>query len=225
MDSETKLSFDNLEKEVIQKGICGRCGGCVSFCAANRIGALELGKDGFPKYGDKEKCLECGLCYLVCPQTEVLNEELKEKFDWKAPIGHYKDVLSLRATDKKILNVATDGGFVTSVLLNMLENKTIDGAVVSQRTGLFARKPIVATTEDDLIRSAGSQFSESSHLEEVGAGYSSYVPVIKTIEDFGCRPIHKIAVVGTPCQINAVRKMQVMGIVPSDIIVFTIGLF
>ncbi len=225
MIPEKKINFDNLKIEVIEKGICGRCGGCVSFCSANSIDALEMGPDSLPRYSDKEKCLDCGLCYLVCPQIKILNEEVKEKFGWEEPIGHYLDIFSLRATDKGVLDNATDGGVVTSLLLNMLENKEIDGAVVSQKTGLFSRKPIVATTSEEIISAAGSHFDESLYLEEVGENYSSYISVIKTLNESQTKTFSKLAVVGTPCQINTIRKMQVLGIVPADIVFFTIGLF
>jgi len=225
MLKDKKLNFNNLIDEVIEKGICGRCGGCVSFCSANSIGALDMGRDGLPRYIDKDKCLDCGLCYLVCPQINILNEEVKEKFGWEEPIGQYLDIFSLRTTDKEILDVATDGGLVTSLLINMLENNEIDGAVVSQKTGLFSRKPIVATTREEIISAAGSHFDESTHLEEVGENYSSYISVIKTLDKVSTKKFSKLAVVGTPCQINTIRKMQVLGIVPADIVFFTIGLF
>jgi len=225
MDSEMKLSFDNLDEEVIQKGLCGRCGACVSFCSAVEIGALEMGDDGFPKYKDKEKCLKGGICYYICPQTRVLEEEVKEKWNWKAPIGYYRDAFSVRSTENGILKIATDGGFVTSLLLSMFDHNRIDGAVVSERVGLFGRKPKIATTRDEIINAAGSHFSESAFLEEIGSDYSSCVPLMKTIRDNVPKSLHKLAVVGTPCQINAIRKMQVMNIVPSEIVVFTIGLF
>lgn len=225
MIPEKKLNFDNLKTEVIEKGICGRCGGCISFCSANSIDALEMGIDGLPRYSDQEKCLDCGLCYLVCPQIKILNEEVKEEFGWKEPIGQYLDIFSVRTTDDEILDVATDGGFVTSLLINMLENHEIDGAIVSQKTGLFSRQPIVATTREELISAAGSHFDESPNLKEVGDNYSSYISVIKTLDKASTKKFSKLAVVGTPCQINTIRKMQVLGIVPSDIIIFTIGLF
>ncbi|MCK5148972.1 Coenzyme F420 hydrogenase/dehydrogenase, beta subunit C-terminal domain [bacterium] len=225
MKFEPKLSFDFLQVEVIDKGICGRCGGCVSFCTADRIGALEIGKDGFPGYSNKEACLECGLCYLICPQTINLNDDVKAKFQWNAPIGHVKDVFSLRATDKKIHEAATDGGVVTALLIDMLNRGLIDGAVVSKRTGLFNRESVVATTPQELLEAAGSFFAEAPHLEEVGSGYSSCVPLVKTIREYSKKRLSKLAVVGTPCQINAVRKMQVLNILPSDIIEFTVGLF
>jgi coenzyme F420 hydrogenase subunit beta len=76
-----------------------------------------------------------------------------------------------------------------------------------------------------VLQAAGSHFAEQPHLEEVGRGYTTYVPVVKSVLDVGPKQLRKLAVVGTPCQINAIRKMQVLGIVPSDIVEFAIGLF
>ena len=227
MNTEAKLSFDHLHKEVIDRGTCGRCGGCVSFCTANRIGALEIGEDGFPRYKKEAECLECGLCYLICPQTIQLNDALKDEFRWKAPIGYVEDLHSLRATNKEIQEVATDGGVVTALLSHMLKNNLIDGAVVSKRDGLFNRQSVVATTSEELFKAAGSTFSEALHLDKMGSEYTSCAPVVKTIHEYSQtrKKLNKLAVVGTPCQIDAVRKMQVLNILPSDNIQFTIGLF
>ncbi len=227
MKESTKLSFDDLLIDVIDKGLCNKCGACVSFCTADQIGAIEMCEcaNGLPRYVDKDKCFRCGICYLICPQTQELNEEVREKFGWSAPIGIFQDILSAQATDEKIREVATDGGVVTALLSYMLENKIIDGAIVSKRTGLFNREPEIATTREGLIQSAGSQFSEASHLEEMGKEYSTYVPILPIVRMFGPKRDIKLAVVGTPCQIIAIRKMQVLNILPSDIIHFTIGLF
>jgi len=37
--------------------------------------------------------------------------------------------------------------------------------------------------------------------------------------------IERVAMVGTPCQIHTIRKMQVLGIIPSDVIKYCFGLF
>ncbi|MBN1755431.1 Coenzyme F420 hydrogenase/dehydrogenase, beta subunit C-terminal domain [bacterium] len=226
-DQKTKqlYSFDNLLEEVVEMGLCNRCGGCVSFCSADRIGALRMNKEGFPEYLDREKCLECGICYLVCPQTHVLKNEVRETFGWKPPIGLYQDVLSARSTDPEILKVGTDGGVVTSILLYMLEHNIIDGAVVSRKTGLLSRQPIIATTREEIIQAAGSQWSETQHLERMGDEYTTFVSTIPIIRKFKPTNRTKLAVVGTPCQIETIRKMQVLKILPSDLIIFTIGLF
>jgi len=227
MKQSTKLSFDDLLTDVVDKGLCNKCGVCVSFCTANQIGAIEMCgcKDNIPRYVDPDKCLKCGICYLICPQTQELNEDVREKFGWSAPIGQFRDIFSARATDEKIRAVATDGGMVTALLSYMLENKIIDGAIVSKKTGLFNREPEIATTREGLIQAAGSQFAEASHLDEMGRKYSTYVPVLPAVRMFGPKRSIRVAVVGTPCQIMAIRKMQVLNILPSDIIFFTVGLF
>jgi len=225
MKLKEKTSFDNLLREVVERGLCNRCGGCVSFCSADRIGALEMGKDGFPRYANREQCLECGICYLVCPQTHHLKEEVREKFGWSEPIGLCQDVLSARATDPEVQKAATDGGVVTGLLLFMLESGMIDGAIVSERTGLFDRRAVVATSREGLLSAAGSHWAEASHLAHVGTEYSTYVSIIPTIRELAPKSVIKLAVVGTPCQIEAIRKMQVLRILPADVVTFTVGLF
>jgi coenzyme F420 hydrogenase subunit beta len=189
------------------------------------IGALILDERGFPSYGDKDKCLECGLCYMVCPQTRPMKDEVDERFQWKPPIGNFVDVFSARSAHTEVRDKATDGGVVTSLLIHMLDKGFVDGAVVSVNADPLLRKAVVATSSDELLRAAGSQFEESPHLEEVSKGYTTYVPVVKSIQEIAPKKIKRLAVVGTPCQISAIRKMQALQIAPSDMVTFTVGLF
>ena len=73
-------TFRDLQKEIHEKGLCGKCAGCVSFCSAGELNALRIGEHGIPEFSNEENCLDCGICYLICPETEALNAELKEKF-------------------------------------------------------------------------------------------------------------------------------------------------
>lgn len=224
-DNDIK-TFKNLKAEVIDTGLCGRCGGCVSVCSASGCGALKLGDSGVPEYVEPNICMDGGLCYLVCPWTDALKEELKARADWVQPIGHFSDILSARSTDADIRKAATDGGVVTALLVQMLKAGHIDGAVVSVNTDMFNRKAIVATSKEELLNAAGSHFSELPHLEEVGEKYSGFVSIVKQINQFKqVKKFRKLAVVGTPCQITSIKKMQAISIVPSDIIKFTVGLF
>ena len=224
MEEEIK-TFKDLTKEVIDKGICGKCGGCVSFCSAGELNTLEMGKNEVPRYIDEDKCQKCGICYLICPQTESLNEELQEKFRWRPPVGDYQRVTSAQTTNKEVERICTDGGVVTSLLLYLLERNMINGAIVSKKTGRFARRAIVARTSEELVEAAGSTFSGSLHLEELGGEYTTYTPILSTVKSLEKGYLHDIAVVGTPCQINAIRKMQCLGIIPAHLIKYTIGLF
>ena len=224
MDEEIK-TFKDLTREVIDQGLCGKCGVCVSFCSAGDLNALKIGGNDLPQYANEENCLRCGICYLICPQIDTLDADLKGRFGWKPPIGTHKFVSSAQTTDAQIMKVCTDGGVVTSLLAYLLENNMINAALVSKKKGLFSREPIIATTREDLISAAGSHFSESYHLEELGGKYSTYAPMLSTVKSLEKRYLKNVAIVGTPCQLNTIRKMQVLGIIPAHLVKYAIGLF
>jgi coenzyme F420 hydrogenase subunit beta len=233
MEHTTIKTFRNLQAEVISRGLCGKCGGCVSFCSAGTLNALQMGQPGsgqspdddLPQFADEDKCLECGICYMICPSTGELDAEVENRFGWRPPIGIYETVRSAQATDQAIRDVATDGGVVTALLLFMLENHLIDGAIVSRKTSILSREPLLATTRNELIAAAGSHFGGSSHLEELGDRYTTYSPTLSAVKGLKSGNLQRVAMVGTPCQIRTVRKMQCLGILPAHIVTFTIGLF
>src|SRR5512143_776273 len=110
-------TFFNLIQEVQKPGLCHRCGGCVTFCSAVNYGALELDADGKPRYGEIEKCIECGLCHAICPEIDELEKETLERVGWTAPIGRGIGLTVARAADPAVRKNATDGGVVTALLL------------------------------------------------------------------------------------------------------------
>ncbi len=225
MQQDEVKSFHDLIHEVQSRGLCGRCGGCISFCSAGQFRALQFGKDGMPEFADEASCLKCGICYLICPQIKVLDEDIKRKFYWKKPVGYYRTLRSAKTTKRKVAQSATDGGVVTSLLLYALEKRLIDGAVVSKRTGPFSRVAAVATSANDIIDSAGSHFDDVAHLGEIGKSYTTFVPAIREISKLRQYGLGKVAFVGTPCQVYSLRKMQILKVVPSDAIVLVLGLF
>ncbi len=218
-------SFEDLKDEVIARGLCGRCGGCASFCSADEMNALEFNRTDGPGLVAEENCVKCGICYLICPQIKALDKEVLEKFGWQKPIGMYRAITSARTTEPKVSRVCTDGGVVTSILRYALKKQLIQGALVSRQTGPFSREPFLATNPDELIEAAGTHFDEVQHLGKFGRDYSTYCPTIQEIKNIGQLRLDRIAMVGTPCQIYTVRKMQTLNIVPADSIVFTVGLF
>ena len=218
-------SFKDLIAEVQNRGICGKCGGCVSFCSAGEFNALQIEEDGTPRMVDEAKCVKCGICYLICPQIKALNTELDERLVWKPPIGPYRRLVSARTTSPRTMEVCTDGGAVTSLLTYALDKNLIQGAIVSRRVGPFARQPMVATKPEELMEAAGSHFEETFHLDEIGKKYNSFVPSVRDIKALRSQNLERIALVGTPCQIYTFRKMQLLKVVPSDAIALTIGLF
>ncbi len=218
-------TFSNLIKEVQEPGLCHHCGGCVTFCTAINYGALGLDEDGKPMYTDKEKCIECGLCYLVCPVINELEQETKDLVGWSAPMGRILKLTKARSLDREILDRATDGGIVTSLLVHLLSKGKIDGAVVSKKVGIFSRQPWLALSRMDLIEAAGFHFDTSHGMAMFSEEYSTYSPSMAKLEQIAKQRLKRVAFVGTPCQINALRRMEVLGIIPSDSIKYYFGLF
>lgn len=217
-------SFEDLQKEVHDKGICGQCGGCVSFCSAADLKAIEMSESGIPKYVNEDNCLHCGICYLVCPQTWVLNEELNERYNYKTSIGNWKKITSSHSISERIREQGTDGGVVTSILMYLLEHDLIKGALVCKKEGPFNRVPFFATTKEELIEAAGSHYDHSKQV--VGLEhYDTFIPIITKLKQVVASDMMDIAVVGTPCQIHSIRKMQELSILPAHIIKYTLGLF
>jgi len=217
-------SFEDLILEVHKRGICGQCGGCVSFCSASEIGAIRMNEDGPPTYLNEDNCLHCGICYLICPQIHVLDTELKNRYNWKYPIGLWRRISSAYAASEEIRKLATDGGVVTAILLYLLENGLIDGAIVTKKTGLFSRKSFFATTKNDLLEAAGSKFDLPTQTLDYGKS-STFTPIVSSLRELMDADQMNIAVVGTPCQIHSIRKMQQLGIMPAHVINYVLGLF
>ncbi len=220
-------TFVDLKREVIDRGYCSLCRGCISFCSAGEIGALSI-EDNRPTLIDEDRCLECGICYLICPNIHELDEKLKERMGWASPIGQYRRLTSAYAADATIREKGTDGGVVTALLTHLLENGSIDGALVSIRRGVWSREPVIVTDPKELLATTGYQLGGRVETGSGGAPleqYSTYSQTLSGLRALRTIDIARIAVVGTPCQIHTIRKMQYLNVVPAHLVEFTIGLF
>lgn len=217
-------TFFNLIQEVQKPGKCHHCGACVAFCDAINYGALELDKDGIPRYKEIEKCIECGLCYTICPEIHELDEELKRNLKWSEPIGRIISTRSVRAISEDVRKKATDGGAVTALLLYLYDTGQINGAIVAREVSKFERVPYLATTRDEIIGSAGFFFETSHGIHNFSKQYSEFAAV-EALNILMKKGLNRVALVATPCQIFAFRKMELLGLAPSESIKFCLGLF
>lgn len=219
-------TFQDLISEVHEKGICQECGGCVSFCSSAEYDVIGL-KDPYspPEYINKDACLECGICYIICPQTHVLDDELNESFQFSdfisTPIGNVKNIYSCQATDKEFLENGTDGGVVNSLLNFLIEEKMVDGAVVSRTDAPFSREATFADSKYDLLQASGARLDITPQLDQIQK-FCTYTHSIPKLNHYKFK---KLAVVGTPCQIYTIRCMQELGVTPSENIETCLGLF
>ena len=209
-----KRDFQELVDNVISTDKCAGCGACFVVCPYK--GVLEY-VDEEPKLVGE--CKKCDICLRVCPRYETSMEEMEDfVFDRKRTaedsFGVYRGLFMARSTDKKILEKCQDGGLVTSLLVGALESGIIDGAIVSgvDPTKPWLPIPLVAKTREEIIENAGTRYSYSPNLLAIKEALSS--------------GLKKIGFVGTPCQIQAIRKIQMVPLRKyAKAISFTVGLF
>lgn len=95
-----------------------------------------------------------------------------------------------------MLENSQDGGLVTALLQYSLDNRHIDGAIVSgiSKDTPFLPLAKLVTTREAILESAGTRYS-----------YSANILVLPRATG----KAKALAFVGTPCQIRAIRKMQI----------------
>lgn len=218
-------TFSNLMEEVLTPRRCHRCGGCVAFCTAINFGALEMGEDGRPRYREQDKCIECGLCYEICPAIDALRDETKKRISWNPPMGRILEASVARAQDPELWTYARDGGVVTAILLHLLDIGRIDAAIVNKVAAPFTCRPWVATTRQEIIEGGGIHFDASPGVSLFGEQYATYPPYLQLIMPLARKGMRRIAFVGRPCQIETMRRMETLGVVPSEAIKYYFGLF
>lgn len=207
-----KLGFkESLDVNVIQLGKCLECGACIVACPFKCLEYSE-GKPTLTK-----ECKNCAICPRVCPQYEWTQNDL-EKFvfgrerDAGEEFGSYRRLAVGQATDSKILNASQDGGIVTALLSFALEKGLIDGAVVSgvNKEKPFFPTPKLATTAEEILGNSGTRYFYSPNL----------LALTEAVEQ------KKISIgfVGTPCQIRALRKMQLAKLKCASMVKILIGL-
>ncbi len=209
-----KVSFEeSLGKTVVESRLCVGCATCVISCPFN---CLE-----YADYGPRliSECKVCGICAQVCPRFNLSIPSL-ERFIFgrerksNEEFGVYKRIVMAQTTSSEVSKVCQDGGVVTSLLIFALEEGFIDGAALSSESLNEPLKaiPMLATSKHEILKCAGTKYT--------------YSPNILAFKEGVEKKIGNIAFVGTPCQIHALRKIQMLPLRKyAKAIGFMIGLF
>jgi coenzyme F420 hydrogenase subunit beta len=219
--------FNDLDKEIVQSGQCCSCGACVAYCESQSFDVIKM-ENYVPKFKSEEnaeKCTECGLCYYICPQTDTLLSQLNSVFEmYENEVGHIIDLVAAKTTDKSIRKVGQDGGVVSTILYYLFTKHKIDAAIVSEYDENLIPSPKIIFGENELLHSAGTRYSISSQILPLKDLYNLSPDVLK---EKGITDIEqlKIAFVGTPCQVRAIRKMNLLNVKPAHVIKYVISLF
>ncbi|MGI9605314.1 MAG: Coenzyme F420 hydrogenase/dehydrogenase, beta subunit C-terminal domain [Acidimicrobiales bacterium] len=206
------FQWKELYDEVITSGLCTGCAGCVIACPHDVIGYKhepgaytpfhledELGPSNCT-HGEKG----CTSCTRACPrfrnwETEAdmhLHGRLREDDEMS---GIYSDILLVRASDDFVYETGQDGGLVSAMLIWLLENDVIDGALTSGVENLpdgspgWKALPMVATNRHEVLRGAGSRYT-----------YSANTMAFNEAKEKG---LDRLALVGMSCQTSIAPVM------------------
>ncbi len=188
----SEFGFQDLHDLVISKNNCVLCGTCMSICP--RIGMNE----NQPLLLDYDP--GCSLCYKYCAKTyfpeKLFEKEIFTEQSYKDPIlGHFQKIIAAKSTNETILNLGQNGGIVSTLLIHALDTGLIDGALLTCKDEEWKPKPMVARTSKEILEAAGSIYSLAPTLLAYKEAIFKY-------------KLKKLAFVGMPCQIQAVRKLQ-----------------
>jgi len=181
-----------LVDEVINQGICVRCGACVGLCPYfqyfdGRVVVMDR------CHADTWKCVQ------LCPRLDYDGTSLDAESSCYAEggeIGTYRQVVMARAGDNKIRERGQYGGVVSALLICALEKGYVKSAVLTGAGGKDSPGGKTVRNRQDVLRCAGSRYSAAG-------GLSALNRAIEAGED-------RLGVVGLPCQMEALARMSLM---------------
>jgi len=191
MKQDSPPLFSTLYSRILAPAsACAGCGACVLVCPRDRL----VFRDSRPEQvsGEKDRCPEnrdgrCGLCAMVCPR---LHE------DEAARAGGEPEIVAARTTDPELAGTCQDGGLVSSIARWGLESNRWSSFVGYARDEAWRPFPRVVTAGADVAGTAGSKYTYTPIHEALSALYESG------------RASAPFAMVGLPCHVAALRRLQ-----------------
>jgi len=185
--------------EVISKGLCTACGACIGVCPEQAI----LMDWVLPIL--KGKCGSCGACFHACPGKYIHLDRVEHQVFGRnrnsneKRIGIHHSCYAAHTRDAGVRQNSTSGGVITALMLYAFDKGIIDGAILTgiSSTDPTRPAPVIALNRDDVIKCQKGKYML------VPGGLLSVLR--QAIVEKG---LQRIAVVGSPCHIHAVRKIQ-----------------
>ena len=184
---------------MFERGLCNQCGACVAICKqeAIKIACNENGE--YIPIVDDKRCSNCGICYEICPGHSVdfisLKESLFGSHSEDPLTGYIRSCYITYSKDAVIRRSSSSGGTAIALLIHALENDIIDGALIVRfsKEDPLVPEIIVARSKEEILSASGSKYFP--------------VPLLTGLKEILLND-GRYAVVGLPCHIHALRKIQ-----------------
>jgi len=189
----------NKLREVISHNLCNRCGSCVGLSQGKIVFSDKTG-NYLPKIIRETDEKTSDLIWQACAGKEFdfpgfRNKIYTSQTPFHVYTGPYQSISIGYARNDEVRKQGASGGILSAVLIWLLENKMIDGAVVTgmSETEPWLSKSFIATTSAQIIEAAQSKYIITS-VNEI-------LPEIGSFEG-------RLAYVGLPGQVQSIRKLQ-----------------
>jgi len=196
-------TFGSLLVEVVRTKLCVYCGACIATCPVGVVIPDEEEPKLIPG------CIACQLCYYQCPRTQGLvpfpTVEFEEAIFGKPRdpmgkegfIGVHRAIYAARTLNEELIPRCQDGGAATVLAMEALLSGKADCIAATGVEPSQPWKPIprVLTEPKEVGEVAGTKYTLGPIVTGLNSAFHDYVG-------------HKVTVVGVPCEVQALRRMQ-----------------
>lgn len=193
---------------VVDNDLCCSCNACISVCPVNAINKTYSRGIYMPQI-DNSLCIKCGECLTICPSYQVDIVSNYKVLDLQEIT--YKQAYIAYSLQEDIRQLSTSGGVVTTMVKQLLQNRNYWKAYLLEYENFNGQARLNSyATPDDIVKTVKSKYVPAS--------------VELVVKDIKQNEISHSIVVGTPCQLLAIKQaLKMYGINEEDILF--IGLF
>lgn len=135
----------------------------------------------------------------ICPgygYSLIENTDIKKSEKYSLEMGFYHNLFAAQSSDQDVLVNASSGGVMSEISLYLLENKLVDGVVVTDmRYDNEMPEPVsyIARSREQVLQAQGSKYCPS--------------PTMLIVDEIIKNP-GNYAVIGTPCQLAGLETAR-----------------
>ncbi len=210
--------YGNLKQEIVDPDLCTLCGACESACPVNAIGITTDRNNHL--FDCSENFESCNICHEVCPHTAPNLEDAFRSFS-TAPnslpgVGKFISIKAAQSSFEDIRQITGSGGVAASLAVCGIESGLVDAAVSSEAKNLDDMPTPTKLKIPMITDYLPAMLKVEFHPAAVAKAYDS---VVKGYAQ------SRVAFIGLPCHMTALRKLQLYGHRSSEQLGFLINRF
>ena len=194
--------------EIVENDLCCSCHACTSICPVSAINKIYCKGIYIPQV-DNDLCIKCGKCLKVCPSYQVDIVSTYKILDLQDIVC--KQTYIAYTLQEEIRELSTSGGIITAMVRYLIQNQIYKKAYLLEYENFDGQAVLKSYSNyNDVIKTVKSKYVPAS--------------VENVVNDIKLKKISNSIIVGTPCQIFAIKKAMRLYDINEDFVLF-IGLF